>query len=264
MLLALAPRAPHPPLWRETRMGLELAALVRDGVFRGRDVTDGRGQPVLLIPGFMAGDSSLSVMGRWLKGTGHHPGRAGIKANVGCAGASVEQLERRLEALVERQGRRAAIIGHSRGGMFAKVLAARRPDLVAGIVTLGSPHLDTFQVHPLVRANAEAVAALGGLRVPGLFSHGCLDGDCCADFWQQAAGPLPRGVGFVSVYSRSDGVVRWRACLDPAAEHVEVRSSHCGMAVHAEAYRAVADALAAFRRRDARRKALAPVVARAA
>ena len=108
-------------------MGLELAALVRDGVFRGEDVTDGRGQPVLLIPGFMAGDTSLRMMGRWLKGTGHHPGRAGIKANVGCSGATVERLERRLETLVERQGRRAAIVGHSRGGMFAKVLPPAAP-----------------------------------------------------------------------------------------------------------------------------------------
>lgn len=247
-------------------MGLELAALVRDGVFRGQGVTDGRGQPVLLIPGFMAGDGSLKLMARWLKGTGHHPGRAGIRANVSCSGTSVERLETRLEALVERQGRRAAIVGHSRGGTFAKALAVRRPDLVAGIVTLGSPHVDPLSgVHPLVRANIEAVATLGRLRVPGMFSHGCLEDDCCAEFWLQASGPLPRGVGFVSVYSRSDGVVGWRSCLDPAAdEHVEVRSSHCGMAVHAAVYRATADALQAFSRRDARRKALVAVAARAA
>jgi pimeloyl-ACP methyl ester carboxylesterase len=245
-------------------MGLELAALVRDGVFRGQGVTDGRGQPVLLIPGFMAGDSSLSLMARWLKGTGHHPSRAGMRANVACSDRSVVRLEARLEELVERQGRRAAIVGHSRGGSFAKSLAVRRPDLVAGIVTLGSPHADPLQVHPLVRANVEAVAALGRLRVPGMFSRTCLDGDCCAEFWEQAAGPVPRGVGFVSVYSRSDGVVNWRSCLDPAAEHVEVRSSHCGMAAHPATYRAVADALHAFRRRDSLRKALVAVAARAA
>ncbi|HYI37368.1 MAG TPA: alpha/beta hydrolase [Thermoleophilaceae bacterium] len=237
---------------------------MRAGVFRGGGVTDGRGQPVLLVPGFMAGDGSLSVMARWLKGTGHHPSRAGIRANVACSGASVQRLEDRLEALVERQGRRAAIVGHSRGGTFAKALAVRRPDLVAGIVTLGSPHTDALQVHPLVRANVEAVATLGRLRVPGMFSRGCLEDECCAEFWQQAHGPLPRGVGFVSVYSRSDGIVGWRSCLDPAAEHVEIRSSHCGMAVHPAAYSAVADALAAFRKRDARRKRLVPVAARAA
>jgi triacylglycerol lipase len=47
-----------------------------------------------------------------------------------------------------------------------------------------------------------------------------------------------------SIYSRSDGIVRWRACLDDDAEQVEVDASHIGMAVSAPAYRAVARALA--------------------
>ena len=56
----------------------------------------------------------------------------------------------------------------------------------------------------------------------------------------------PKGVGFVSVYSRSDAIVDWRACLDPAAEHVEVDASHIGMAVNAQAYGVVAAALERF------------------
>jgi len=244
----------HPPLWRESRVGLELAALVRDPVFRGRGVTDGGGQPVLLVPGFLAGDDSLRVMARWLRGTGHYPSRAGIVSNVACSGTTTERLEARLERLVERQGRRAAIIGHSRGGSFAKVLARRRPDLISGIVLLGCPLADPFAVHPLVRANIEAVAALGRLGLPGLFKRTCLDGDCCSGFWEQFGAPIPRGVGFVSVFSRTDGIVRWQACLDPQADQVEVSSSHCGMAVHPDVYRVVADSLAEFRRRDARRR----------
>ena len=137
-----------PPLWRESRMGLDLAALTRNPVFRGEGVTDGRGQPVMLIPGFMVGDGSLGIMARWLKGTGHHPSRAGIRSNVACSGDTIEALEDRLERLVERQGSRAAIVGHSRGGSFAKVLARRRPDLVSGIVMLGCPQRDPLAVHP--------------------------------------------------------------------------------------------------------------------
>jgi hypothetical protein len=60
--------------------------------------------------------------------------------------------------------------------------------------------------------------------------------------------PLPPGVGFVSLYSRSDGVVDWRACLDPAADWVEVDASHTGMSLNAHAYRATAAALAGFGR----------------
>src|SRR5687768_5731952 len=230
------------PICRESRIGLELAALLRDPVYRGRGVQDGEGQPVLLIPGLLAGDDSLRIMSRWLAGTGHEPGKAGIRANIGCSGSAVERLEDRLEELVERQGQRAAVIGHSRGGGFAKVLARRRADLVSGVITLGSPHTDRFAVHPLVRAQIVTLGALGTLGVPGLFSHGCLVGDCCASFWEAAIQPPRPGVGYVSVYSRSDGVVRWESCLDPHAEQIEVDSTHCGMAVHPDVFRAVAGA----------------------
>jgi triacylglycerol lipase len=243
-----------PPLWRESRMGLELAALLRDPIMRGEGVTDGRGQPVMLIPGFMAGDASLALMGRWLKGTGHRPGRAGIRSNIACSGQTMERLEDRLERLVDRQGQRAALVGHSRGGSFAKVLAGRRPDLVSGVVMLGCPQTDKLAVHPVVRANIEAVAAIGRLGIPGFFSRVCLDGECCSSFWEQFDADLPRGVGYVSIYSKTDGIVSWKACLDPAAEQVEVRCSHVGMAVHPAVYRAVADSLAAFRKRDSQRK----------
>jgi pimeloyl-ACP methyl ester carboxylesterase len=244
-----------PPLWREGRLAFEAAALVRDPVFRGEDMTDARGQPVLLIPGFLAGDDSLALMTRWLRRTGHHTSKAGIRANIGCSGQAIDRLEVRLEALVTRQGRRAAVIGQSRGGTFAKVLAARRPDLVSGVVTLGTPQLDPLAVHPLVRAQLLLVGTLGTLGAPGLFRRACLEGDCCSEFWETYAAPLPKGIPCISVYSRSDGIVDWHACLDPCADHVEVNSSHVGMAVNRDVYRVIADSLADFRSRDSRRKA---------
>jgi hypothetical protein len=58
---------------------------------------------------------------------------------------------------------------------------------------------------------------------------------------------FPADVGYTAVYSKRDGIVNWRACLDPAAdEFVEVGSSHCGMALHQDVYRAVGRSLAGF------------------
>ncbi len=71
-------------------------------------------------------------------------------------------------------------------------------------------------------------------------------GECCHPGVECAA-PLAADIGFTSVYSRSDGIVDWRSCLDPAAEHVEVSASHIGMAVNPQVFRAVAGALAAGR-----------------
>jgi pimeloyl-ACP methyl ester carboxylesterase len=240
----------RPPLWREGRIGLEAANLLRDPVFRGEGVADAGGQPVLLVPGFLAGDPSLSLMTKWLRRTGHHTRKAGMRANVDCGGLAVERLTERLEAMAESCGEKVAVVGQSRGGNFAKVMAARRPDLVSGVVALGSPQADPLAVHPLVRAQVYAVGALGTLGARGLFRHSCLNGDCCSSFWADLGRPLPEGIGYVSIYSRSDGIVDWRACLDEGAEHVEVAASHCGMAVNAPTYRALADALAGFRAGD--------------
>ena len=74
-----------PPLWRETRAGVEAAALFRSSVWRGGGVPDGEGRPVLLIPGFLAGDGSLATMTRWLRENGYSTRRAGMRANVGCS-----------------------------------------------------------------------------------------------------------------------------------------------------------------------------------
>src|SRR5947209_16121903 len=97
------------PIWREARIGLERAALSRDPVLRGQGVARGDGRPVLLIPGFMAGDLSLGVMGRWLRDIGYEPCRAGIRANVDCTGRALGRLEAQLERLAERHGRSVTI-----------------------------------------------------------------------------------------------------------------------------------------------------------
>jgi triacylglycerol lipase len=119
---------PHlPPLWRESRMGLEWAALRRSDVFRGAGVPDGGGRGVLLIPGFLAGDGSLGTMTQWLRAAGYRTKRAGIRSNIACSEVACSRLEERLECLTARTGQRVVIVGQSRGGVFAKALGARRP-----------------------------------------------------------------------------------------------------------------------------------------
>jgi triacylglycerol lipase len=251
--LPAIPRPPAvPPLWREGRIALEWAELRRSPVLRGAGVPPGHGRGVLLIPGFLAGDGTLGTMTQWLRAAGYRTKRAGIRANISCSEVACTRLEERLECLAERTGQRVVIVGQSRGGVFAKALGARRPDLVAGVVTLGAPVLSQLSVHPVVLAPVGVLAALGSGPVPGLISWRCLRGDCCARFRAALAGPLPPEVRYVALYSRSDGIVDWRSCLDLAADAcVEVRASHCGMSLNASVYRAIARSLAGFEADDA-------------
>jgi pimeloyl-ACP methyl ester carboxylesterase len=239
-------------MWAESRVGLEAMELLQSRVFRGVGVEDAGGQPVMLIPGFLAGDNSLGLMTGWLRRTGHRTKRAGIRFNVDCSGRALGRLEQRLDALAESSGQRVAIVGQSRGGTFARAMAVHRPDLVSGIVCLGSPLLDPLAINILTRTGVFLVGALGTLGAPGMFGARCRNGNCCESFWETVRAPFPPDVGYVSLYSRTDGVVDYRACLDPAARRVRIESSHIGMSVNSVAYRRVAGALAEFRRAEAR------------
>jgi pimeloyl-ACP methyl ester carboxylesterase len=239
----VAVRLPHiPPIWREGLAGVEAATLLRSEIWRGAGVVQGDGRPVLLIPGFLAGDGSLGTLTKWLRANGYHTRRAGIRANVDCSSEACARLEERLEAFAREAGRPVVIIGQSRGGTFARALAARRPELVAAIVTLGAPTVSQLRIHPLVLAHVGLVGALGSARVPGMFRWSCLRGPCCSRFREELVCPVE--VPYTALYSRSDGIVDWRSCLDPAAELIEVRASHVGMGLNAEVYHEIAHALA--------------------
>ena len=226
----------------ELRYGLELARLVRDPAFL-RPGRRADAPPVLLVPGFMTGDASLALLRGWLGRRGSRTSSAGMWLNVDCAERAVGRLEVRVRELVERVGQRAVVIGQSRGGELARVVAVRNPDAVRTLVMLGSPVVEPLSVGRPVMSAVRSVARLGGLGVPGLFSTRCAAGECCAAFREDLRAPLAPELRAVTIYSRSDGIVSWQACLDPGARQVEVESSHAGMSVNPAVYRVLAEIL---------------------
>ena len=206
-------------------------------------------EPVVLVPGFMAGDGSLAAMSRSLRAQGWRTYRSDITANVSCTLEAATRLESRLEAIVARRGSRVQLVGHSLGGMMARGVAGRRPDLVSGIVTMGSPMLAPGAHHVALSAGVGVLVRLSAAGVPGLMAADCVAGACARQSFEECRAPMPQGVGFTALWSRRDGVVDWRACRDPEAVDVEVTTSHCGMAVDPTV---LAEVTAALRRhRDA-------------
>jgi pimeloyl-ACP methyl ester carboxylesterase len=199
--------------------------------------------PVILVPGFMAGDATLAFMARTLRQRGFRTYRSHIHANVGCTLNAAAQLESRLESIVLRRGTRVQIVGHSLGGMLARGIAVRRPDLVSGIVTMGSPMLAPGAHHAALAFGVDMLVRLSRAGVPGLMSEECVAGNCARQSWAESREPVPHEVGFTAIYSKRDGICDWRACVDPAAIAVEVTASHVGMAVDPRVFDHVAEAL---------------------
>ncbi len=188
-------------------------------------------EPVLLIPGFLAGDWTLAAMARELRSQGFRTYRSHIHANVDCTLATALALEGRLEQLAERRGARVQIVGHSLGGMIARGLAARRPDLIAGIVTMGSPMRAPAAHHAALTRGVRVLNRLSDAGFSGLMTEDCVGGRCSHLSFTESQDPLRHDVAMTNIYSKRDGIVDWKACIDPAGQAVEVRASHIGMAV---------------------------------
>ena len=243
-------------LSREGTLALEAASGVRRGLADRRAsrlpgyARAGRSlptEPVILVPGFMAGDWTLLRLAAFLRDNGYRTYRSHIRFNAGCTQRAGDRLERRMESIAIRRDSMITLVGHSLGGLIARGLASRRPDLVAGIVTMGSPVLAPGAVHRVLAWDAEILTRLSRAGVGGMMSEDCVAGRCALNGWEATRAPMSPEVGYTAIYSRRDGIVDWRSCLDPFAEHVEVRTSHCGMAFDPVVFDHVLGALHAHR-----------------
>jgi pimeloyl-ACP methyl ester carboxylesterase len=208
--------------------------------------------PVILVPGFISGDTSLAMMARELRRNGHRTFRSGIGGNLGCTEDMVVRLIARMEDVARRERRRIALVGHSRGGMIVKLAAQRRPDLVEGIVVLSAPVTGTLRVAAHVRKQLEWLFRLNRRGLSRVIGEDCVTGQCGARIAAELDAPFPANVAYTSVYSRTDGIIDWRTCLDGDAELVEVSSSHTGMGTDPVVVRVVAERLGALTRTSSR------------
>lgn len=132
---------PQIPVLDFARPAIEAAALWTSPVFYGWGVPRGDGHAVLVLPGLGGGDDYLGPMRRWLRRVGYRSMRSGLSRNPGWSLELVHQLTDIVADEARATGKPVSIIGHSMGGLIAHSIAARRPDLVRRVITLGAPLL---------------------------------------------------------------------------------------------------------------------------
>jgi triacylglycerol lipase len=236
--------APSLPIWREGLAGLDWLALRAAPVFYGYGVPRGDSSAAVLVPGFLGTDWYLMELYGWLTRLGYRPYLSRIGRNADC----LDVLSGRLLETVERArtstGRPVHLIGHSLGGMLARSLAARRPDLAASVITLGSPFRG-IRSHPFVLFASDRVRA----QIRRDDRPDCYTGHCRCPAVSGLETSFPASVPQLAVFTKTDGIVDWRVCVsDDAAANVEVAGTHVGLVANPGAYRAIAHHLAAARR----------------
>jgi len=234
-----------PFIWREALWGLDWLSLRLSPVYLGIGVPHGDGSPVILVPGFLTTDAYMVEMYFWLRRVGYSPFLSGIGVNADCIQTLTQRLEKTAEAAHAETGKPVRIIGHSLGGLLARRLSLRRPDIVSQLISLGAP-IQSLEAHPAIMAAARFVGerAEHRRREPG--SPGvCLSSACeCFTPGDEVRCPPP-SVHHAALYSRDDGVIDWRNCLEPEPSlNHEVGGTHIGLVFNARAYRIVAELLA--------------------
>lgn len=228
---------PHPlveafgcPTWRELQARREAAALASDPV----RLDDGDGAPVVLVPGFGGSGESLATLVDWLSDGGYDVQVAAMERNVRGSGWAADRVVDALTAC----DRPAILLGHSRGGQQARIVAARRPELTRALITLGSPLRSHVPQHFALRA---AVETLRLASRSGIYHPEDMPGD--HEYAHELRQPFAADVPWTSIWSRQDGFVAWQACQDVAAASVEVQCSHRGLVESISSYQAIAATL---------------------
>lgn len=198
----------------------------------------GDGHPVLVIPGFLATDHTTVPLRGFLDKLGYKTYGWENGVNAGLTEEKIGRLYAQLKKISdENGGKKVSIIGWSLGGIEAHVMAHEVPEMIRGIITLGSPfgineHPDAtpkMLVDTIQFLNQEKYT----LKAPGMP--------------ERMLTPSPT-VPTTSIYSKTDGIAGWRACLNPEAplaENIEIEdASHIGFVLNPRVLGVIANRLA--------------------
>ena len=135
-------REPHPAGVPKPPLQLMLAEL--RSLYRGRQAAlapepAAHPMPVMLLPGFGSHPRRMKPMLDALAAAGHHVHEWGLGFNFGPSPHNFAFLMRRVASIARAHRAPVALVGWSLGGLFAREIARREPEMVAKVITMGTP-----------------------------------------------------------------------------------------------------------------------------
>lgn len=103
------------------------------------EIPRGDRNPVLLLPGFLEPGFALLPMVMGLRALGIRASPSSVGINLGNERRNNLGFLEDAERLAEECDEPVVLVAHSLAGLSAHVLARQRPDIIKGVVTVGSP-----------------------------------------------------------------------------------------------------------------------------
>lgn len=186
--------------------------------------------PLLIVGGFATPSLALGPLARFTRELGYRPTVVCPHVGLDCSERSYALVLETARQIMQQSGAAPWLVAHSRGGQFCRVLATRHPDLLCGLIALGTPFAPGLgSVNRYTQARIKTLALFGSAGIPNLVTLDCLGGRCCQTFWGDLASPWPTVLPFHAIYAERDRVVRWRDALDPAARTAVVPGTHLSL-----------------------------------
>ena len=212
------------------RAALEYASM---RMMKSSALPAGDGHPVVIFPGLASDKRATAPLHSFCEKLGYTVYDWGRGFNTGPRGDPdrwLDELAEHVRELVSDHEESVSLVGWSLGGIYAREVAKRLDGQVRQVITIGTPFAGGVE-----HSNVGLVYRLVNGRKPVL------------DQAMRSRLTTPPGVPTTSIYSRTDGIVAWQACIQPGdhahTENIEVDGSHCGLGWNPAVLAVVADRL---------------------
>ncbi len=183
----------------------------------------GNGERIIVLPGFATDDIFTFPLRKFLESIGYRPEGWGLGNNHGDVPVLLDLMNQKVREIHAESKEKIILIGWSLGGYLARECARDNQDIIDRVISLGSPVIGG----PKYTSISDVYSKQHGIDINQL------EKEIDERF------TIPLKMPIFSIYSKTDNIVSWQACIDTYSPNVinqEVHSSHIGLIVNATVY----------------------------
>lgn len=187
-----------------------------------KNVEKGKGETIIVIPGFGTDEKYTYLLRRYLNETGYNALDWGFGRNNGDVEVLLEKINKLVREKFDADKKKLILVGWSLGGYLAREVARDNQEIISKVITLGSPIVGGPKYTSIGKIFDTKNLTIDELEI---------------EIDKRYNTPLT--IPIYSIYSKKDNIVSWEACIDhysPNVIHLEIISTHIGFMANLDAF----------------------------